>query len=136
MLDATSTGCCCAASQGRAFSSRTDRVRASARQALAGRIQRPGEDQRSALDTYHMLALVIAEQGRYAEAEQMLRHALAGRERVLGRQHPDTQITRQALEQLVSSPGRAGTRPERKVSRGWFGWARRLGGPWRCSRPR
>ncbi len=83
-----------------------------------------------------MLALVIAEQGRYAEAEQMLRHALAGRERVLGRQHPDTQITRQALEQLVSSPGRAGTRPERKVSRGWFGWAHRLGGPWRRSRPR
>lgn len=36
------------------------------------------------------LALVLRDQRRYDEAEQMNRRALEGREKVLGAEHPDT----------------------------------------------
>jgi hypothetical protein len=46
---------------------------------LADRRQKIGEEHAHTLTTRHRLACVIAEQGRYGEAEQMLREVLSER---------------------------------------------------------
>ena len=40
--------------------------------------------------TSHCAAGVLRDQGKYGEAEQMYRQVVAVRERVLGKEHPDT----------------------------------------------
>lgn len=61
-----------------------------------------GDNHRSTLETRHLLGKVIADQNRYAEAEPLLRQVLTERERVLGKEHPDTQATRQELDRITT----------------------------------
>ena len=53
-----------------------------------------------------ILAWAIGEQGRFKEAEQLYRHVLAGRQRVLGAEHADTLFTRHALGWAIGEQGR------------------------------
>jgi tetratricopeptide (TPR) repeat protein len=50
--------------------------------------------------TLHELAWTIARQGRRADAESLYRHVLEQRDQTLGEDHPDTQTTRRALNEL------------------------------------
>jgi hypothetical protein len=49
------------------------------------------------------LALILAYQAKFAEAEEMLQATLDARRRVLGNSHPDTLATAQSLENLRSN---------------------------------
>ena len=60
------------------------------------------------LGSGEMLALVLANQGKDAEAEAMNRRALAGREKVLGSDHPDTLASIYCLADLLSNTQRFG----------------------------
>ncbi|MFY1634850.1 tetratricopeptide repeat protein [Solwaraspora sp. WMMB335] len=51
--------------------------------------------------TRHELAWTIARQGRRAEAESLYRYVLQGRSRVLGHDHPDTETTQHAFNELL-----------------------------------
>lgn len=51
--------------------------------------------------TLHELAWTIARQGRWAEAESLYRHVVERRGRTLGDDHPDTEMTRWALSELL-----------------------------------
>jgi hypothetical protein len=53
--------------------------------------------------TLNNLASMLAEQGRYEEARPLHERALAIREKVLGKEHPDTEMLRENLRSLYSS---------------------------------
>jgi hypothetical protein len=52
------------------------------------------------------LAAVLRDQGRYEQAEEMNRRALAGREKVLGVDHPDTLTSVSNLALVLRDQGR------------------------------
>ena len=54
----------------------------------------------------HNLAVLYQAQGRYGEAELLLKRALAARERVLGPEHPETLRTVGSLGCLYHFQGR------------------------------
>jgi tetratricopeptide (TPR) repeat protein len=49
-----------------------------------------GKEHPSTLNSMNNPALVLGDQGKYEEAEQMHRQALQLKEKVLGKEHPDT----------------------------------------------
>ncbi|KAI9869697.1 MAG: hypothetical protein M1823_008984, partial [Watsoniomyces obsoletus] len=51
------------------------------------------------------LALVLDRQGKYEEAEAMHRRALEAREKVLGREHPDTLTSVSQLGSVLERQG-------------------------------
>jgi len=51
------------------------------------------------------LALALSSQGKYAEAEKMHRETLALREKVSGKEHPDTLTSMNDLAQALSDQG-------------------------------
>jgi hypothetical protein len=55
------------------------------------------------LNSRHGLAEVIAEQDRHEEAERLHRDVLADRQRLLGRDHPDTMNSQNALAKLIAA---------------------------------
>ena len=55
--------------------------------------------------TYN-IADVLSRQGKYEEAERMHRQALALRERVLGKEHPDTLTSMNNLASVLSRQGK------------------------------
>ena len=55
-----------------------------------------------ALMTMNNLALVLSRQGKYGEAEEMHRQALALKETVLGKEHPDTLRSTNNLASVLS----------------------------------
>ncbi|KAF8536533.1 hypothetical protein BDD12DRAFT_781369 [Trichophaea hybrida] len=55
---------------------------------------------------YRMAASVLADKGKYEQAEQMNRRALEGREKVLGPDHPDTMTSVNNLAQVLQSQGK------------------------------
>jgi tetratricopeptide (TPR) repeat protein len=57
-------------------------------------------DHPNVLLTWHELAWTIARQGRWTDAESLYRHVLERRGRTLGDDHPDTETTRRALNEL------------------------------------
>ena len=71
-----------------------------------------GEEHPDTLTSASNLAWSLADQGKHAEAEEMLQAALAARRRVLGSAHPDTLATVESLES-VRSEMRA-TQPTKK----------------------
>jgi hypothetical protein len=52
------------------------------------------------------LALMLSSQGKYEEAEEMHRQTLGLRERVLGREHPDTLTSMDNLAEVLSHWGK------------------------------
>jgi pentatricopeptide repeat protein len=52
------------------------------------------------------LALVLARQGKYDEAEEMHRRMLELRGRVLGKEHPDTLTSMNNLALVLASQGK------------------------------
>jgi tetratricopeptide (TPR) repeat protein len=60
-----------------------------------------GRDDIQTLGSVHMLALVLQYQGKYEQAEQLNRRALAGREKELGENHPDTLTSVYCLADLL-----------------------------------
>ena len=54
------------------------------------------------------LAALYHAQGRYGEAEPLLKRALDGRERVLGKEHPDTLQSVNNVATLYYAQGRYG----------------------------
>src|SRR5437762_585064 len=52
------------------------------------------------------LAVVLSDQGRYEQAEEMHRQALALKERVLGKEHPDTLTSMSNLAGVLSGQGK------------------------------
>jgi hypothetical protein len=61
-----------------------------------------GEEHPSTLTSAGNLAASLAGQGKHAQAEEMLRAALAARRRVLGSAHPATLATAKDLESVRS----------------------------------
>jgi tetratricopeptide (TPR) repeat protein len=59
-----------------------------------------GEEHPLTATSLNNLALLYWNQGRYGEAEPLLKRALAIREKVLGSEHPYTIGTRKSLEEL------------------------------------
>jgi len=72
----------------------------------------PPETRTETLDSIGLLALVLRYQGKYGQAEQMNRRALAGSEKELGPNHPN--IEPAATAQFAVLPGGL---PHRKVVR-------------------
>jgi tetratricopeptide (TPR) repeat protein len=58
------------------------------------------------LTAKHSLALVFTSQGRHTDAENLLVHVLAARERVLGISHPHTRNTINSLAEVYENLGR------------------------------
>lgn len=58
-------------------------------------------DHPQTLLTLHELAWTIAHQGRWTEAEALYRRVVKRRSRTLGDDHPDTEASRQALNELL-----------------------------------
>jgi tetratricopeptide (TPR) repeat protein len=54
----------------------------------------------------HNLGLVLESQGKYEEAEAMHRRALEAREKVLGREHPDTLVSVSQLGSVLERQGK------------------------------
>ena len=54
----------------------------------------------------HHLAQTLNNQGKYTEAEKMHRETLALREKVLGKEHPDTLASMSAMALAVSYQGK------------------------------
>ncbi|XTI89188.1 Tetratricopeptide repeat-domain-containing protein [Cenococcum geophilum] len=52
------------------------------------------------------LAVVIVNQGKYEEAEQICRHTLELKEKVLGREHPDTLSSMSKLAVVFRNQGK------------------------------
>jgi predicted Zn-dependent protease len=52
------------------------------------------------------LALALDDEGRYAEAEKLMREAFDNEQRTLGSEHPDTLYMMSYLADLVSHEGR------------------------------
>jgi hypothetical protein len=65
-----------------------------------------GENHRSTLETQHLLGQIVGQDNRYSEAEQLLRQVLTERERALGNDHPDTQATRNDIDQIIKRAGK------------------------------
>jgi hypothetical protein len=59
-----------------------------------------GAEHPNTLTSAHNLAMTLAAQGKYIEAEQMLHAALASLQRVLGTAHPDTVTIASSLEHV------------------------------------
>ena len=57
---------------------------------MKGRQSELGDDHQDTLETKNDLAVLYKEQGRYDEAEPLLRQAIKGRTEKLGPQHPHT----------------------------------------------
>lgn len=49
-----------------------------------------GKEHLRTLNCMHVLAQTISDQGKYADAEALIRETLALREKVLGKEHPET----------------------------------------------
>jgi eukaryotic-like serine/threonine-protein kinase len=73
------------------------------RAAFSLREQTELPDSPKTLRSAHFVGLVLAREGRRAEAEPILRHVLAKREAILGPDHPDTVATRETLALCSSS---------------------------------
>lgn len=58
------------------------------------------------LDSMAMVGVALQSQGKYVEAERMIRHVLAGREKVLGRCHPDTLTSVSSLVSVLRDRGK------------------------------
>ncbi|QDU83142.1 Serine/threonine-protein kinase PknD [Planctomycetes bacterium Pla163] len=65
-----------------------------------------GAEHPRTLDVLNNVALVLLEQGRYAEAEPLLRRAIDAQERALGPDHIDTQVSASYLARLLELQGR------------------------------
>ncbi len=65
-----------------------------------------GREHPDTLRDINNLALLYEIQGRYGEAELLLKKALRLREMVLGREHPDTLSSINGLALLYNSQGR------------------------------
>ena len=61
------------------------------------------------LTSMNNLARVLDNQGKYEEAEEMHRQALALRETVLGKEHPDTLTSMNNLALVLDSQGKYST---------------------------
>ena len=59
-----------------------------------------GPEHPDTLTSVNNLAFLYRSQGRYAEAEPLYQRALAGMERVLGKDHPNTKVVRENLKRL------------------------------------
>ena len=64
-----------------------------------------GPDHRQTLAAMNNLGLAVQSQGRLAEAEQLLREALATEERVYGPEHQDTVNNMENLADLLADEG-------------------------------
>ena len=58
------------------------------------------------LTSMNNLAVVLGHQGKYEQAEEMHRHALALRETVLGKEHPSTLTSVNNLAGVLSDQGK------------------------------
>jgi tetratricopeptide (TPR) repeat protein len=61
------------------------------------------DDHPATMVAWDNLARVAGLQGRHREAEQLFRQVLAGRERIVGPEHPDTVATRRELAKIAAS---------------------------------
>jgi len=59
------------------------------------------------LGSMNNLALVLEQQGKYEEAEQMQRQTLDPREKVLGEEHPDTLASHEQPCTSIRAAGKA-----------------------------
>jgi tetratricopeptide (TPR) repeat protein len=76
------------------------------RRELLGSEKVLGPEHPDTLTSVSQLGLVLARQGKYAEAEAMHRRALQGREKVLGPEHPDTLTSMQNLAFTLKQLGK------------------------------
>jgi hypothetical protein len=60
-----------------------------------------GPEHADTLSAKHNLAVVLDEQGEFAEARYRYEKVLQARERLLGPEHPDTLATRRGLEECL-----------------------------------
>ena len=77
------------------------------RRVLAFQERTPGKEHPRTLTTIHKLADLLAETGRYDDAEALFRKALDGRRRILGENAPETLETLRSLDECVKRQERA-----------------------------
>ena len=64
-----------------------------------------GEEHPHTLNTRYSLAIVLVEQGRYKEAEDLHEKVLVIQKKSLGEEHPDTLNTRYSLANVLRNQG-------------------------------
>ncbi len=70
------------------------------------RIKERGPEHPHTLNAMYRLALVLFDEGRYAEAEPLARSTFETRRRVLGPEHPDTLYSMNLLGDILAREGR------------------------------
>jgi hypothetical protein len=60
-----------------------------------------GKEHKYTLISIYMLACVLYEQGKYVDAEALLRRCLEGEERILGKEHKDTLLSKSLLARIL-----------------------------------
>lgn len=76
------------------------------RKVPAGEERVLGKEHPDILSSMNKLAGVLSDQGKYGEAEEMFRQALAVMERVLGKEHPSTLTNTNNLTGVLSDQGK------------------------------
>jgi hypothetical protein len=65
-----------------------------------------GDERQASLNSLALIALVLQNQGKYEKAEEMNQRALAGYEKVLGLDHPNTLTSVYCLANLLDNKAR------------------------------
>jgi tetratricopeptide (TPR) repeat protein len=77
-----------------------------------------GKEHPSTLMSMNSLAMVLKDQGKYEQAEEMLRQALRLRETVLGKEHPSTLMSMNNLAGVLMDQGKY-ERAEEMLQQSW-----------------
>src|SRR5271170_4373899 len=70
---------------------------------ISGKCESAGTEHPSTLTSMNNLAMVLRDQGKYEQAEEMFRQALRLRETVLGKKHPDILTSMYNLAYVLSN---------------------------------
>jgi tetratricopeptide (TPR) repeat protein len=73
---------------------------------VAALAEKPGTSAERAIAQYR-LAILQAKQGNYAQAEPNLKEAITVQARLLGSEHPTTELSKQALVKVYEQTGRS-----------------------------